>query len=217
MKRLFDLQAKPELIESQLGKLAAAHPGLRVPGAFDPFEVALRAILGQQVSVKAASSLAGRVAAKFGKRIETQFDELYVLTPLPVVLASAYPEDLSALGIMPARANTVITLAKSYVRGELTLQPGADYEATVSKLTSLPGIGEWTAEYIAMRCLAWPDAFPHTDLGLKKSLGLKSKNEILAETEKYRPWRAYAAMHLWKSLETVQRYTTERDLSGCSA
>ncbi|HEY9677617.1 MAG TPA: AlkA N-terminal domain-containing protein [Drouetiella sp.] len=201
LKRLFDLQAEPELIETQLGSLAVAHPGLRVPGACDPFEVSIRAILGQQVSVKAASSLAGRLAKKFGQQIETPFPELSLLTPQANVLAEAKPEELSELGILPSRARTIIALAKAYTDGDLKLNPGVDYATTVADLMALPGVGEWTAEYIAMRCLAWPDAFPHGDLGIQKSLGLKNKKSLLAETEKYRPWRAYAAMHLWKSLE----------------
>jgi AraC family transcriptional regulator of adaptative response / DNA-3-methyladenine glycosylase II len=200
LQRLFDLQAKPEMIESHLGSLAAKNPGLRVPGAFDPFEVSVRAILGQQVSVKAASSLAGRLAKKFGKEITTPFPELNLVAPQPEALARAYPDEISSLGVLATRANTIIALAKSYVRGELQLRPGADYEATVAKLISLPGIGPWTADYIAMRCLAWPDAFLYDDLGIKKALGVTSKSAILAATEKYRPWRAYAAMHLWKSL-----------------
>jgi AraC family transcriptional regulator, regulatory protein of adaptative response / DNA-3-methyladenine glycosylase II len=201
LKRLFDLQARPELIEQQLGGLATNYPGLRVPGACDSFEVAIRAILGQQVSVKAASSLAGRLAKKYGHEISTPFSELSLLSPQPDALAAAKVEDISALGVMPARAQTIVSFAKNYASGKLDLQPGADYESTVAKLISLPGIGEWTAAYIAMRCLAYPDAFPHDDLGIKKALGLSSKKAMLLEAEKYRPWRAYAAMHMWKSLE----------------
>jgi AraC family transcriptional regulator of adaptative response / DNA-3-methyladenine glycosylase II len=201
LKRLFDLQARPELIEQQLGALASNHPGLRLPGASDSFEVAIRAILGQQVSVKAASSFAGRLAKRFGRELSTPFPELSLLSPQPSALASAKVEDIFALGIMPARAQTIISFARSYSAGKLDLQPGADYESTVAKLVSLPGIGQWTAAYIAMRCLAYPDAFPHDDLGIKKALGLSSKKAMLLEAEKYRPWRAYAAMHMWKSLE----------------
>ncbi len=200
LKRLFDLEAKPELIENQLGSLAKKHPGLRVPGACDPFEVSVRAILGQQVSVKAASSLAGRLAEKFGTPIITPFPQLNLITPQAGTVAAAVPSEISELGILPARAQTIVALAKSFVDGKVNLQPGVDYESTVAQLTSLTGIGEWTAEYIAMRCLAWPDAFPHGDLGIRKVLGLNSKKAMLQETDKYRPWRAYAAMHMWKSL-----------------
>jgi len=201
LKRLFDLQSNPELIEGQLGNLAKEYPGLRVPGAFDQFEVSIRAILGQQVSVKTASNLFGRLAKQFGSKITTPFLELNLITPQASDLATTIPDELSALGIMPARAKTIITFAKSYIDHKLNLQPGVDYESTISKLIALPGIGEWTAEYIAMRCLAWPDTFLHGDLGIKKALGITSKKALLQETEKYRPWRAYAAMHMWKSLE----------------
>lgn len=205
LKRLFDLQARPGIIETHLGKLARKYPGLRVPGACDPFEISIRAILGQQVSVKAASSLSGRLAKAYGTAIDTPYQQLTLLTPQAEVLASADPDQLSKLGIMPARSRTIISFAEAYAEGKLNLQPGADYESTVATLKSLPGIGAWTADYIAMRCLAWPDAFPHGDLGIKKALNLTTPSALLAETEKYRPWRAYAAMHLWKSLDTVDQ------------
>jgi AraC family transcriptional regulator of adaptative response / DNA-3-methyladenine glycosylase II len=202
LKRLFDLQAKPELIDERLGELAMKHPGLRVPGACDSFEVAIRAILGQLVSVRVASNFAGKVAEKYGKRIDTPFPELSLTTPQAVDLAQARASDLVALGIMPLRAQTVINFAREYLQGKLVLHPGVDYETTVAKLISLPGIGQWTAEYIAMRCLAYPDAFPAGDLGIKKALNLNSQKALKKAVEKYRPWRAYAAMHLWKTLET---------------
>lgn len=201
VKRLFDLQANPEIIASALGALACERPGLRIPGAFDAFEISIRAILGQQVSVKAATSLARRVAEKYGGKIVTPFEGLNLLTPSAAALANADESELSALGIMPARARTIINFAREWLKGELSLHAGADYESTVAALVALPGIGEWTANYIAMRCLAWPDAFMHGDLGVQKALGQKSKKALLELTEHYRPWRAYATMHLWKSLE----------------
>jgi AraC family transcriptional regulator of adaptative response / DNA-3-methyladenine glycosylase II len=204
IKRLFDLQANPMLVESQLGALAVASPGLRVPGAFDGLEVAVRAILGQQVSVKAASSLAGRVAKLLGQEIETPHDDLYLLSPTADALAGASLDDIASLGIIAARANSIIELAKAVSGGALSLEPGIEFDATIEKLKSVPGIGEWTAEYIAMRCLAWPDAFPHSDLGIKKALGRSTKKEIIEASEQWRPWRSYAAMHLWKSLEKVK-------------
>ncbi|MBX9674531.1 MAG: DNA-3-methyladenine glycosylase 2 [Candidatus Obscuribacterales bacterium] len=199
IKRLFDLQANPLVIADALGELAAERPGLRVPGAFDSFEIGVRAILGQQVSVKAATSLAGRLAERFGERIETPYADIYLATPDPQVLASADVDEISALGIMPTRAKAIKVFATAY--GELDLAPGADYETTVAALTALPGIGEWTAEYIAMRCLAWPDAFMHGDLGIKKALGISTKKALIEVAQQYKPWRAYATMHLWKSLE----------------
>jgi len=122
-------------------------------------------------------------------------------TPQPIDLARAKVDDLVALGIMPLRAKTVINFAREYLHGKLILHPGVDYDTTVAKLTELPGIGQWTAEYIAMRCLAYPDAFPSGDLGIKKALNLTSQKALITAVEKYRPWRAYAAMHLWKRLE----------------
>lgn len=199
IKRLFDLQANPLVIADALGELAAERPGLRVPGAFDSFEIGVRAILGQQVSVKAATSLAGRLAERFGERIETPYADIYLATPDPQVLASADVDEISALGIMPARARAIKSFSTAY--GELDLAPGADYKTTVAALTALPGIGEWTAEYIAMRCLAWPDAFMHGDLGIKKALGISTKKALIEVAQQYKPWRAYATMHLWKSLE----------------
>ena len=201
LKRLFDLQANPELIERTLGSLAKPHPGLRVPGAFDAFEISVRAIVGQQVSVKAASTLVGRLAQKYGANISTPFPELNLLTPQASALANVDPKELAALGILPSRAATIIALAKRFVDDDLQIQPGMDYQTTVRQLTATHGIGHWTAEYIAMRCLGWPDAFPHGDLGIKKSLGLSTKTELLSAVERYRPWRAYAAMHMWKALE----------------
>ncbi len=201
VKRLFDLEANPYLIESVLGELAANHPGLRVAGAFDPFEIAIRAILGQVISVKAATNLAGKLAAKFGVQITTPNPTLNRHTPQPGELANLRETDLTELGIMPSIARTLISFAKAYSSGSIILAPGANYEDTVEALIALPGIGPWTADYIAMRCLAWPDAFMHGDLGVKKALGHSNKKALIELVQKYRPWRAYATMHLWKSLE----------------
>jgi AraC family transcriptional regulator of adaptative response / DNA-3-methyladenine glycosylase II len=201
VRRLFDLSADPQQIAAHLGALAQAHPGLRVPGAFDGFEMGVRAILGQQVSVRAASTLAGRVAARFGEPIQTPFGALTHLFPTPERIAEAEIADLTALGIVTARAEAIRALARELTSGRLRLEPGWETEETVARLQALPGIGEWTAHYLAMRALGWPDAFPHTDLGIRKAMGDLSHRRLLEEAEKWRPWRAYAAMHLWKSLE----------------
>jgi len=201
VKRLFDLHCAPEIIDKHLGKLAISHPGLRVPGAFDGTEVAVRAILGQQVSVKGASVLAGRLVKLLGKSIVTPFPELNLLTPTSAELARAEAADIAALGIIGARAKTIVALAKAIDRGDLLLEAGAEVTRSTISLKAIHGIGEWTADYIAMRCLAWPDAFPVSDLGIKKALKLESKRSIVEAAEKWRPWRSYAAMHLWKSLE----------------
>lgn len=196
VRRLFDLQADPVAIAAHLGPLAEANPGLRVPGAFDGFEVAVRAILGQQVSVRAASTLAGRLAAAFGEPLESPFAALTLLSPTPERVAAARPEELVALGILAARARSILALAHAVAAGEISLEPGGDVEETMARLRSVPGIGEWTAQYVALRALAWPDAFPHTDLGIKKALGGGTPRRILEAAEPWRPWRAYAAMHL---------------------
>ena len=201
VKRLFDLNADPCQIAERLGPLAAAHPGLRVPCAFDGFEMAVRAILGQQISVKAATTLAGRFAAAFGEPLATPFPLLTHLAPPPECVAGLEVEQLTGLGIVTARAKSILALAQASAEGRIALQPGANVEPTLTRLRALPGIGEWTAQYIAMRALAWPDAYPHTDLGLLKALGETDPQRVLERAEEWRPWRAYAAMHLWKSLE----------------
>lgn len=201
VKRLFDLTCEPRQIEAHLGELAEAHPGLRVPGAFDGFEMAVRAILGQQVSVKAATTLAGRYAATFGGPLETPFEGLTVITPTVERVAGLEVQELTGLKITGARAASIIALAQAVTAKRISLQPPGDVEGTVARLLELPGIGEWTAQYIAMRALSWPDAFPHTDLGLRKALHENRPKAILEIAQPWRPWRAYAAMHLWKTLE----------------
>ncbi len=204
IKRQFDLAADPQPIAALLGPLAEAHPGLRVPGSFDGFEMAVRAILGQQISVRAATTLAGRFAAAFGTAITTPFAPLTHLPPSAERVAQADASELVALGIITARANTILSLARAVAEGRIRLRPGADVEQTMARLKELPGVGEWTAQVIAMRALAWPDAFPHTDLGLYKALNETNPKRVLARAEAWRPWRAYATMHLWKSLETTK-------------
>jgi AraC family transcriptional regulator of adaptative response / DNA-3-methyladenine glycosylase II len=202
VRRLFDLSADPQQIAAQLGPLAEAYPGLRLPGAFEGFEMGVRVILGQQVSVKAASTLAGRVAKRFGEPIRTPFALLTHLFPTPERIAEAETSELTMLGIVTARAEAIRALAREVADGRIQLEPGHGTEATLAHLQTLPGIGEWTSQYLAMRALGWPDAFPHTDLAIRKAMGDLSPRRLLEEAEKWRPWRAYAAMHLWKSLET---------------
>ncbi len=201
-RRVFGLDADIARIEAHLGPLAAAHPGLRVPGAYDGFELAVRTVLGQQVSVKGASTLAGRLAEAFGTEVETPFPELSHLTPPAERIAGAGAAEITALGITGARARSIIALARA-VAGGLSLDHGADPETTMAGLTTLPGIGDWTAQYIAMRALGAPDAFPASDLGILKALGERDPRRALARAEAWRPWRAYAAMHLWRSLDVT--------------
>jgi len=199
-KALMDLSCHPEEIAQALGAIAKRHPGLRVPGAFDGFEVAVRAILGQQVSVTAARTVAGRFAAAFGDPIETPFAELATVFPTAQQIVDLPHGRIARLGMPGARARTIVALARAVANGELVLMPNADVEATLDRLRALPGVGEWTAQYIAMRALAWPDAFPHTDLGVMKALAETDARRVLAAGEAWRPWRAYAVMHLWQTL-----------------
>src|SRR5262245_29001039 len=199
VKSLMDLACNPAEVAQALGPLAKRHPGLRVPGAFDGFEMAVRAILGQQVTVAAATTVAGRFAAAFGDAIAPPFASLTTLFPTAATVAELPPSRIARLGMPGARARTVVALARAVDDGRIVLAPSADVDATLEALRALPGVGDWTAQYIAMRALSWPDAFLHTDLGVMKALGEKRANAVLAAGEAWRPWRAYAVMHLWHS------------------
>jgi AraC family transcriptional regulator of adaptative response / DNA-3-methyladenine glycosylase II len=205
LRRLLDLDADAAAIDAHLMRdpflapRVAARPGLRVPGAWDPFEVAVRAILGQQVSVAAARTIAGRIAAAHGDRIGAGEDGFPgIAFPGPERLAEAR---LDAVGLTRARAAAVTALARAVAGDPSLLRPAGDLEATVERLVALPGIGRWTAQYIAMRAFREPDAFPDSDLGLLRALeqrGVRPRPaELLRRAEAWRPWRAYAALHLW--------------------
>lgn len=206
LRELLDLNARPDVIaahlrtDARLRPLVKSRPGLRVPGAFDGFELAVRAILGQQVSVRAATTLMGRFAAAFGEPMETPFIELARLSPTPEVVAGAKLEELTRLGVMARRGETILALARAVAEGRLDLRPGSDPEWIALKLQELPGVGPWTAQYIVMRGLHWPDAFPVGDLGLRRAWGASSGRELTDAAEAWHPWRAYAAMYLWTSL-----------------
>jgi AraC family transcriptional regulator of adaptative response / DNA-3-methyladenine glycosylase II len=204
-RRLFDLGADPAEITSRLAShpvLASrlgARPGLRVPGAWDGFELAVRATLGQQVSVKAATTLAGRLAARYGEPCTQEgAPGLTVLFPRPEVLAAA---DLTSVGLTRARAVTVASLAAAVRDGVIDFDTRRGLEDAIVALTRLPGIGGWTAEYIAMRALGEPDAFPASDLGLRRAASdggaMLSAAALDRLSEAWRPWRAYAAVALW--------------------
>jgi AraC family transcriptional regulator of adaptative response / DNA-3-methyladenine glycosylase II len=160
----------------------------------------VRAILGQQVSVKGASTLAGRLAARFGEPIETSAACLNRLAPTAERIADARTAELAAIGIPKARAECLRALARAAADGKIDLAPGADPAREMERLAELPGIGDWTAQYIAMRALRWPDALPAGDLGLAHATGTKSTRALRTAAERWRPWRAYAAMHLWQTL-----------------
>lgn len=203
LSHLFDLSARPHLIAARLGRdplLAAAVercPGLRVPRAADGFELAVRAVLGQQITVKAATTLAGRFADAFGEAIRTPHAELTRLCPRAEVVAGLSPASLAALGVVQSRARSLIALAAEVASGRLKLEPGADPEETMQRLVALPGIGGWTAQYVAMRALGWGDAFPKEDVVLRKRLGGLTAKGADARSQVWRPWRSYAVLHLW--------------------
>ncbi|HEV2675952.1 MAG TPA: AlkA N-terminal domain-containing protein [Aliidongia sp.] len=210
--RQFDLMTDIAAIAIQFGRdpllapLVALRPGLRVPGAWDPFELAVRAILGQQVSVAAATTLAGRVALSYGAPLQLEDGEppppgLFQVFPDPAALIGADP---GVLRIPTKRAETIAGLARAALAEPALLMGGLPLGLLVERLDALPGIGPWTAHYIAMRALREPDAFPSGDLGLRKAMitaaGLPSFKEMDLRAEAWRPWRAYAALHLWMSL-----------------
>jgi AraC family transcriptional regulator of adaptative response / DNA-3-methyladenine glycosylase II len=192
VRGIFDLGADPNEVAPRLAALAAANPGQRVPGAWDGFELAVRAILGQQVTVKGAGTLAGRLVRAFGTPVEAE-SGLTHLFPEARILAKA---DLSGIGLTGSRAASVRALAEAVASGRVNFR-AADTAAVTGALRSLPGIGDWTVQYIAMRALGDPDAFPSTDLGLLRASGAASARELERRAEAWRPWRAYAAMHLW--------------------
>jgi AraC family transcriptional regulator, regulatory protein of adaptative response / DNA-3-methyladenine glycosylase II len=206
-RRLFDLDADPAAIAAALGRdavLAASldsRPGLRVPGAWDGFELAVRAILGQQISVRAASTLAGRLVALCGRRLDAPAGGLTHLFPTADAVAALDP---ARLGLPRARGEALVGLARAVAQGDVELGPGASLDATVAALRTLPGVGPWTAGYLAMRAAGEPDAFPAGDLGIRKALGAPGAPVSERDAERlaapWRPWRAYAAMHLWASL-----------------
>ncbi len=207
IRRVFDLAADIPAIAAHLARdarlkpLIAARPGLRVPGAWDGFELAVRAILGQQITVGAARGLAGKLVERHGRR--------FVLAGAPAALSHVFPRpetlagaDLASLGMPRARAAALAGLAATVAADPGLFGPCADLDAAIARLSALDGIGEWTAQYIAMRALREPDAFPAADIGLLRALADEhgkrpSPAELLRRAEAWRPWRAYAAIHLW--------------------
>jgi AraC family transcriptional regulator of adaptative response / DNA-3-methyladenine glycosylase II len=207
LRDLFDLNARPDLISKQLRRdkrlapMVKANPGMRVPGAFNGFEMGLRAILGQQVTVKAATTIAGRLATAFGEKLVTPYPELNRLTPSASRLARASVDDIAKLGVVSARCKSIISLARAHVSGELSLDNGAHHnpDHAIQRLSELPGIGQWTAHYIAMRALHWPDAFPKEDIAVRNNLGGVTAKQAEALSQSWRPWRSYAVLHVWRN------------------
>ena len=205
LRHALDLDADPDVIDACLRTLPVpAAAGLRLPGAIDGFETAVRIILGQQVTVAAARTLAQRVVAEFGTPIETPFGELQRLFPSAEQLAAADPARIGRLGIVRQRVAALQALAREVAEGRIELQPDAALEPTLQALHALPGIGEWTLQLIAMRVLGWPDAFAASDIGVLNALGTRDVASALARAEAWRPWRAYAVMGLWHHLERTR-------------
>lgn len=214
---LLDLDADPYAVAGHLSRdpalapLVKRRPGLRVAGAVDRFDLALRAVLGQQVTVRGASTLAGRLVRLVGEPLADtpvlENGRAVPITHLPVTaerLADASESSIAGIGLPRSRAACVAGLAKAAAAGDLPElagdAPSGDSVTFIRRLTAIQGIGAWTAAYIAMRALHWPDAFPESDLGLCKAMGGLSPARLRAAAEVWRPWRAYAAQHLWASL-----------------
>nr|WP_285229514.1 DNA-3-methyladenine glycosylase [Pseudomonas fluorescens] len=208
LRAMFDLDADPRRINRQLAadplmaRLVAARPGLRVPGAWDGLEVAIRAVLGQQITVVAAIRLAGKLVAHYGEPLMTPHAGVTHVFPVAEVLAAA---DLASLGMPKSRGRTLSGVAQALLDDPQIFQPKASLKDVVTRLIELPGIGDWTAQYIAMRQMREPDAFASGDIGLINALaalegGPVTARQLLARAEAWRPLRAYAAQHLWTSL-----------------
>ncbi len=211
VRNLFDLYCYPDAVYETLSVMNDIRPGLcvpgaRLPGCFEPFEMSVRAVLGQQITVKAAGTLAGRLAKTYGTPVETGVEGLTHTFPSARCIAALdgdIADHLGPLGITRARANTILALARKIVNNEIDFTLCVQPEEEMEKLLSIPGIGVWTAQYIAMRAMGWPDAFPHTDLGVRKALAPLSDEEILQKAKAWRPWRGYATINLWNYLKQL--------------
>jgi AraC family transcriptional regulator of adaptative response / DNA-3-methyladenine glycosylase II len=204
VRHLLDLDAEPALVDPVLATLGPAPvPGLRLPGTACGFELAVRVVLGQQVTVAAARTLTHRLVQRFGAPVATPWPGLDRLFPCAAALAQASPAQIGELGIVRQRVGALQALAQAVHEGRLQLQPEAPLHATLDTLKALPGIGDWSAQLIAMRALAWPDAWPATDIGLLNALGTRDVAQAQARAETWRPWRSYAVIRWWQTLETA--------------
>ena len=198
-----DLDADPAAIHAVLGADFPALAGLRVPGTLDGLELAVRAVVGQQVTVAAARTLTTRLVERFGTPLATPIDGLTRLFPSPAALAAASGDELGQLGLVRQRQAAIHALAQAVSTGQISLHAGADVAATMDALKALPGIGAWTADYIALRALRWPDAFPSGDMALQKALAPEGQRLTAraaeSRAERWRPWRAYAVIRAWHS------------------
>ncbi|MGF6907277.1 AlkA N-terminal domain-containing protein [Fusobacterium sp. PH5-44] len=208
VKNLFDLYCEPYEIQEVLKSMNEIKPnlfvlGVRLPGSFDMFEMAVRAILGQQITVKAAGTLATRIVNTYGKSIDTEIDGLTHVFPSPhdiIAINGNIADSLGPLGIIRSRANIILELSRIIVNGEIDFSISANPDVEIKKLLKIKGIGPWTAHYIAMRSMKWTDGFLISDYGVKKALEEYSPNEIIALGESWKPWGSYATVSLWNSL-----------------
>ena len=209
LRALFDLDARPTEIadalsaDARLARSIVARPGLRVPGAVDGFELAMRAIVGQQVSVRGATTTMGKLVRAFGAPCPTPHPALTHVAPSAERIVSIGETSLAAIGVVGARARAIVAVARAVTESRLSLEPHDDADRARATLTAIAGIGPWTAEYIAMRALRDPDAFPASDLVLMRKLGVTSARALEAHADRWRPWRAYAALYIWN--EEAQR------------
>jgi len=203
----FDLDANPNHWLPSLKSIANSSPGLRVPGGVDGFELAVRAILGQQISVDAATTLVGRIVNKFGEKGNAGGPSR--VFPTVNRIAACRLSTLGKLGVIESRARAIQCIAQSIENKELNLSVGSDIDSTRDALLQIPGIGEWTTNYLLMRALRWPDAFIHTDLGIVKAAKQLGVADIKVHAEQWRPWRAYAAMHLWQLQHSHSKEETQ--------
>jgi AraC family transcriptional regulator of adaptative response / DNA-3-methyladenine glycosylase II len=208
IRHLFDLHCDPDAVYETLRAMNDIRPGLcvlgtRVPGCFNAFEMMVRAVLGQQITMKAAGTLAARIVAAYGAPVQIGIEGLTHIFPSPeaiLALGGAIENHLGALGVIAARSRTIYELARVWAQGEINFDLFARPEEEMKKLMAIRGIGSWTAQYIAMRAMEWPDAFLETDAGVKKALGPYTSKELLKMAEAWRPWRSYATVNLWNSL-----------------
>jgi AraC family transcriptional regulator of adaptative response / DNA-3-methyladenine glycosylase II len=208
IRHLFDLHCDPDAVYETLQVMNDIRPGLcvlgaRVPGCFNAFEMAVRAVLGQQITVKAAGTLTARIVAAYGTPVQTGIEGLTHIFPSPediVALGGTIENHFGALGIIAARSRTIYELAQTLAQKEIDFDLCVQPEEEMKKLMAIRGIGSWTAQYIAMRTMEWPDAFLETDAGIKRALEPYTSKELLEIAEAWRPWRSYATVNLWNSL-----------------
>ena len=208
VQHLFDLCCDPNAVYETLSIMNNIRPnlcvlGTRLPGCFNAFEMTVRAVLGQQITVKAASTLAARIVNTYGAPVQTNIEGLTHIFPSPediLALNGAIENHLGTLGVIASRSKTIYELARAITQKEIDFDLCTQPEEEIKKLMSIRGIGSWTAQYIAMRAMKYPDAFLETDAGVKKALHPYTSKELLKMAEAWRPWRSYATVNLWNML-----------------